>query len=211
LFYEEIEKLWLAGQRVPELKIGKNVKIAKNVNFLLKKEYPIEIGDDVEIHNGCIIYWGTKIGNGTRIFHNAGLREFTEIGEKTIFGSLSFCEGRTKIGSHVSITSQCHITAKATIEDHVFMGPGTVTTNTRRIVHGRNYELIEIGPTLKKACRVGGGVTIIPEVTIGEDALVAAGAVVTKDVPPRKIVMGVPARIVRDVPKDEWHPAVNIE
>ncbi|MHC1592271.1 MAG: DapH/DapD/GlmU-related protein, partial [Candidatus Helarchaeales archaeon] len=177
MFYHEIKRKIEAGQDVPGLIIGKNVQIADNACFLLKDEHPIQISDDVTIHNGVTIYWGTKIGKGTRIFHNAGLREFSEIGENTIFGSLCFCEGRTKIGSHVSITSQCHITAKAIIEDHVFMGPGTVTTNTKRIVHGRNYELIEKGPILKKACRIGGGVTIIPQVTIGEDALVAAGAV----------------------------------
>ena len=89
-----------------------------------------------------------------------------------------------------------------TLEDDVFIGPGVCMTNDSTMGrHARDYAIV--GPRLRRACRVGGGVVLCPGVEIGEEAFVAASAVVTKDVPPRTLVVGNPAKKLRDVPEDE--------
>jgi acetyltransferase-like isoleucine patch superfamily enzyme len=96
-----------------------------------------------------------------------------------------------------------YVTAYMTIEDDVFIGPGATTTNDDamgRVAKGEGLR----GPTLRRACRIGGGAVLVPGVEIGEEAFVAAGAVVTNDVPARSVVMGVPARVVRQVPERDY-------
>jgi acetyltransferase-like isoleucine patch superfamily enzyme len=84
------------------------------------------------------------------------------------------------------------------VEVDVFVGPGVCMTNDSTMSrHDASYELR--GATLRRACRVGGGVVVTPGVEVGEEAFVAAGAVVTKDVPARAVAMGVPTRVVREV------------
>jgi acetyltransferase-like isoleucine patch superfamily enzyme len=102
------------------------------------------------------------------------------------------------IGSRIRIQTGCYITAYSTIEDDVFVAPGVILTNDNAMArHGPDHEIR--GATLRRACRVGGGVVLLPGIEIGEEAFVAAGAVVTRDVPPRGVAMGVPARVVREV------------
>ena len=92
-----------------------------------------------------------------------------------------------------------YITAFSVVEDDVFVGPGAVTTNDSTMSrHDRSYALQ--GARLRRACRIGGAAVLTPGVEVGEEAFVAAGAVVTRDVPPRGVVMGVPGRVVREVP-----------
>jgi len=100
------------------------------------------------------------------------------------------------------VQSSCYLAANVVIEDHVFIGPGVVTTNDHSMGrHGPDYPLE--GAVLRRGSRIGGGVVLTPGVEVGEDAFVAAGAVVTRDVPPRAVVMGVPAKPVRDVPEED--------
>ena len=106
------------------------------------------------------------------------------------------------IGARVRIQTNCYITAFSTIENDVFVGPGVTLTNDDTMArHGPDHALR--GATLRRACRVGGGVVLCPGVEVGEEAFVAAGAVVTRDVPARAVVMGVPAREVREVPDED--------
>ncbi|HTE59483.1 MAG TPA: N-acetyltransferase, partial [Solirubrobacteraceae bacterium] len=87
-------------------------------------------------------------------------------------------------------------------EEDVFVGPGACTTNDDTMArHGPEEPLR--GATLRRACRIGGGVVLCPGVEVGEEAFVAAGALVTEDVPPRAVVMGVPARVRRQVPDED--------
>jgi acetyltransferase-like isoleucine patch superfamily enzyme len=103
------------------------------------------------------------------------------------------------VGERVRVQTDVYLTAYSVVEDDVFVGPGVLTTNDSTMSrHDGAFGLR--GATLRRACRVGGAVVLTPGVEVGEEAFVAAGAVVTRDVPPRAVVMGVPARVVRDVP-----------
>ena len=107
-----------------------------------------------------------------------------------------------RVGAHVRVQTGVYLTAFSTVEDHVFVGPGASTTNDDTMNrHGPETPLR--GAILRRACRLGGGTVLTPGVEIGEEAFVAAGAVVTRDVPPRAVAMGVPARVVREVPSED--------
>jgi acetyltransferase-like isoleucine patch superfamily enzyme len=106
------------------------------------------------------------------------------------------------IGNRVKIQSNCYVTAGTVVEDDVFLGPGVVLTNDDTMGRHEAGEAPD-APTLRRACRIGGGAVILPGVEIGEEAAVGAGAVVLDDVPGRRLVVGVPARELRDVRDDE--------
>ena len=163
-----------------------------------------EIGENVRIRSGSVIYWGTRIGSNSMVGHNSVIRENTIIGHDTYIGSLTAIEGDTKIGDYVGIHTQCHITKFCDIGDYTFIAPIFVGANDQaishmRVSHGQNL----IGFTTEKYVRIAVGVTVLPGVRFGEGCIVAAGSVVTRDVPPYKVVMGVPARVVKDAPREE--------
>ncbi len=146
------------------------------------------------IRTGCVIYENVEIGEGVEIGHNVLIRENTKIGDRTRIGTGTIIEGDVEIGKEVSIQSNVYIPKKVVIEDEVFIGPCVTFTNdkyppSRRLV-----------PTvIRKRAVICAGAVILPGVEIGEEAVVAAGAVVTKDVPPRTVVAGCPARELYDL------------
>ena len=167
-------------------------------------ELIVKIGEKVKIRSGTVIYWGTHIGNNSSIGHNAVIREKTIIGHDTYVGSLTSVEGDTKIGNYVGIQTQCYITKYCDLGDYTFIGPCFAGANDqamthRRAGHGQNL----IGFTTEKYVRIAINVTVLPGVRFGEGCLVGAGSVVTKDVPPYKVVMGVPAKIVKKAPRED--------
>ena len=159
---------------------------------------PLVIGDGVVIGAQAIVFAGAEIGNDCVIGDQAYVRERTRIGERTLIGRGSAVDNDVVIGARVSVQTSCYVTGFSVIEDDVFFGPGASTTNDDTMGrHGPDYALR--GATLRRACRIGGSAVLCPGVEVGEEAFVAAGAVVTRDVPPRGVVMGVPARVVREV------------
>lgn len=160
-------------------------------------------GKDVRIGENVVIDENVKIADRVFIGHGVVIRSNVVIGSDTKISHLVQIENDTKIGSNVAITPQCHITAHAVIEDRVFMGPMAMLLNTHRISHGRKYRPHIQGPTIKYGARIGAGSIIMPEVCIGREAQVGAGALVTKDIPPGECWFGVPAKFVKMVPEDE--------
>lgn len=156
------------------------------------------IGDNAVIRSNSIIYADVKTGNNLRTGHNVLIREGTVIGNDVLIGTNTIIDGRTAIGNNVSIQGNAYIPLNVVIEDNVFIGPCAVLTNDKYPVR---KETNLKGPVLRKGASVGANTTILPEVEIGEGAMVAAGALVTKDVPPWKLAIGVPARIA-DLPED---------
>jgi acetyltransferase-like isoleucine patch superfamily enzyme len=163
---------------------------------------PLVLEEGVLICTQAIVFAGSRIGAGSIVGDQAYVRERTTIGVDTVIGRASGVDNDAIVGDRVRIQSQVYLTAYSVVEDDVFVGPCAMTTNDDRM--GRLPKDAPLrGATLRRACRVGGGVVLLPGVEVGEEAFVAAGAVVTSDVPARKVVMGVPARMVRDVPDED--------
>lgn len=163
---------------------------------------PLVIEDAAVICAQAIVFAGSRIGARCIVGDQAYVRERTTIGPDSVIGRASAIDNDVVIGARVRIQTQVYVTAHSTIEDDVFVGPCAMTTNDdtmARLVPGTPMR----GATLRRACRVGGGAVLLPGVEVSEEAFVAAGAVVTSDVPPRKVVMGVPARVVKDVPEED--------
>ena len=130
------------------------------------------------------------------------MRERSVIGPQTVVGRGSAIDNDVMIGARVKIQSNVYVTAFSVVEDDVFIGPRASTTNDDTMSrHAPGYALR--GATLRRACRIGGGAVLVPGVEIGEEAFVAAGAVVTKDVPAARVHGRRPARQVREVRDDE--------
>lgn len=162
----------------------------------------LTIGARVTVCAGAILFAGATIGDEAILGDQCHVRERTWIGVRSVIGRGSAIDNDVTVGDRVKIQTNVYITAFSTIEDDVFVGPGASTTNDDTMArHGSDYALR--GATLRRGCRVGGSVVLTPGVEIGEEAFVAAGAVVTRDLPARAVAMGVPARVVREVGEED--------
>lgn len=155
------------------------------------------IGDDAFIRAGTTIFSNVTTGNVLKTGHNAMIRERTSIGNNVLVGTNVIIDGNVTIGNNVSIQGNAYIPTHVTIEDNVFIGPCAVLSNDRYPIRG---EYVPEGPILRKGASIGANATLVPGVEIGEGAMVAAGALVTKDVPAWKLAIGCPAKI-RDLPE----------
>jgi acetyltransferase-like isoleucine patch superfamily enzyme len=154
------------------------------------------IGSGAVIRSGAIVYAGTRIGGETVIGHHTLLRSFVTVGDRVQLGHNLTVERETRIGNDVRCSPGSHLTSSCMLADHVFLGAGIRTVNDRYLIWrdpGREPELL--APRFDRGSRIGSGSVILAGVTIGEDALVGAGSVVTRDVPPRALAYGVPARV----------------
>jgi acetyltransferase-like isoleucine patch superfamily enzyme len=152
----------------------------------------------------CLISDDALVGEGTRIGNFVLIRDKTVIGKYCVVGSYLDIEGEVHIGDFVSLQSGCYITRGVVIEDQVFCGPRIITMNDKRISYRRpSLTFTRQAPRILRAARIGGGSILCPGVTIGENALVGAGSVVTRDVADRSIVAGNPAVVIGSVPHHE--------
>ena len=164
---------------------------------------PAEIGDGTIVSTGAIVFAGSRVGARVILGDQSCVRERVTLGDDVVLGRGSLVENDTTIGALTRIQADAYITAYSTLEEHVFIAPCVVTTNDNLM--GRTeqrHELVK-GPTIRRGARIGGGAVLCPGIEVGEEAFVGAGAVVTKDVPPRMIVVGNPARVIREVPEEE--------
>lgn len=164
---------------------------------------PLQIGQGTIIGAACVVYTGATLGSECFIGDLATIREKTDIGERTIVGKGVTIENKTSIGKKVKIETGAYITAFSRIEDYCFIAPEVTFTNDNFLGRTEERKKHFKGPTLKTGARIGANATILPGIVVGEDTLVAAGSVVTKNLEPRKIYAGIPARYVREVPKEQ--------
>ncbi len=196
----------------PNTKIENNVEIQDNTilgkrprssvmsKIKVKVKYDsLHIAENTLVGTSVIVYCGTKIGKNCLIGDLASIRENCSINDYTIIGSAVTINVNTNIGKYTKIQTACHLTGNMVIEDHVFFGPEVTTMNDMYMGRTDSSEDKRVGPTIKTGARIGSNSTILAKITIGRDAVVGAGSVVTKDVPDAKVAVGVPARVIKDV------------
>ncbi len=164
---------------------------------------PPVVQDDCLIGAHTVLYRGCVLGSGVLIADLATVREQSTIGDLTIIGRGVSVENQVTIGARCKIETGAYITALSVIEDLCFIAPEVTFTNDN--FAGRTAErfLHFKGVTLRRGARVGANATVLPGLVIGEDAFVAAGSVVTRDVPARMVVVGSPARVLRPVSTEQ--------
>jgi acetyltransferase-like isoleucine patch superfamily enzyme len=194
------------GQGVKVLEhavVGKQPSLSPRSTARREELPPAEIGDGTIVSTGAIVFAGVEIGARVILGDQSCIRERVIVGDDVVVGRGSLVENDTTIGAMTTIQADAYITAYSTVEEHVFVAPCVVTTNDNFMGRTeRRRELVK-GPTIRRGARIGGGATLLPGIEIGEEAFVGAGAVVTKDVEPRMLVVGSPARVMRGVPADE--------
>ncbi len=183
--------------------VGKQPTLSPRSTAKREPLAPTTIGDGTIVSTGAIVFAGSAIGARVILGDQSCVRERVEIGDDVVLGRGSYVENDTTIGAMTKIQADAYITAYSTLEEHVFIAPCVVTTNDNWM--GRTEQRFGSvkGPTIRRGARIGGGAILCPAIEIGEEAFVGAGAVVTKDVPARAVMVGNPARRLRDVPDDE--------
>ena len=162
----------------------------------------LQIAEGVTVCSGAVVFAGATLGEQAIVGDQSFVRERSSVGAGSVIGRGSVVDNDVTVGARVRVQSNVYLTAFTIVENDVFVGPGVVTTNDDTMArHPPGAPLL--GATLRRACRIGGGAVLTPGVEIGEEAFVAAGALVTSDVPARAVVMGAPARVVRDVPDED--------
>ena len=183
--------------------VGKQPALSPRSTAKREPQPPAELGPGTIVSTGAIVFAGARLGARIIVGDQACVRERVEVGDDVVIGRGSLIENDTTVGALTKIQAMAYITAYSTLEDEVFIAPCVQTTNDNFMGRTeRRHELVR-GPTIRRGARVGGGAVLCPGVAIGAEAFVGAGAVVTKDVPPRAVVVGNPARQIREVPDEE--------
>jgi len=157
----------------------------------------------IRVERTAIIEPGAEIGDNCYIGHYTIIRPGVEIGDGSEIRAHCFVAAGAKIGKNSNIYQFANICRDTIIGDNVFIAPGVIMTNTRKIAFNRDYEDICEAPVIENCARLGGRVTLLPGVTIGFNSLVGAGSVVTRDVGAYEIHIGVPAKYVGVVDESE--------
>jgi acetyltransferase-like isoleucine patch superfamily enzyme len=183
--------------------VGKQPSLGASSTARREPLPPTRIGDNTVVSTGAVVFAGSTIGADCIVGDQSCIRERVTLADDCVLGRGSLIENDTTVGAGTRIQAEAYITAYSTLEEDVFVAPCVVTTNDNFMGRTERRKTLMKGPTIRRSARIGGGAILCPGVEIGEEAFVGAGAVVTKDVPARKLVVGNPARVLRDVADDE--------
>ena len=164
---------------------------------------PAHIGDDAIIGTAAVVYAGARLGEGVLVADGASVREGVTVGEATIIGRNVTIENTVTVGTRCKIQTNAYICAYSEIGDDCFIAPCTATSNDNYAGRWKGRTDCYKGITIEDGGRIGVNATILPGRTVHADGMVAAGAVVTHDVPEKTIVAGNPARPLRPVPDNQ--------
>lgn len=184
-----IEDLVVLGKR-PRLRPGSSAAAVPPADLVLD--------EGVTVCAGAVVYAGAHVGAGAIIGDQAQVREGATVGMRSVVGRGACVDFSARVGDRVSIQTGVYVTSYAVVEDDAFLGPGMQMTNDNTMSRHPHGERLH-APIVRRAARVGGAVVLVPGVEIGEEAFIGAGAIVTRDVAPRDVMVGVPARAVRRV------------
>ncbi len=183
--------------------VGKQPSLSPRSTAKREELPPTELGDGTIVSTGAVVFAGAKVGARVILGDQSCVRERVVVGDDVVIGRGSLVENDTTIGAMTRIQADAYITAYSTLEEHVFIAPCVVTTNDDFMGRTEARHELTKGPTIRRGARIGGGAILLPGVEIGEEAFVGAGAVVTRAVEPRMLVVGNPARVLRAVPDEE--------
>jgi acetyltransferase-like isoleucine patch superfamily enzyme len=164
---------------------------------------PLELGAGAIVSTGAIVFAGTRLGERVIVGDQACVRERCEIGDDVVIGRGSLIENDTTVGALTKIQAHAYVTAYSTLEENVFIAPCVATTNDNFMGRTEKRHALVQGPTIRRGARIGGAAVLLPGIEVGEEAFVGAGAVVIRDVAPKTVVVGNPARPIRNVPDEE--------
>ncbi len=150
----------------------------------------LRIGPRARIRSGTVLYAGSTIGAGLETGHNVVIREENVIGDNLNIWNSSTIDYGCQIGDGVKIHCNVYVAQFTILEDDVFLAPGVMVANDPHPLCAHHLK----GPTIRKGARIGINVTLLPGVVVGEGAMVGAGSVVTRDIPPFTVAYGSPAR-----------------
>ena len=183
--------------------VGKQPSLGRRSTAARDEQPALVIGGGTRILAGAVVFAGSRLGRSVIVGDQACVRERCELGDEVVVGRGSLVENDTTVGARTRIQANAYVTAYSQLEEDVFIAPCVVTTNDNFM--GRTEGRLEHmrGPTIRRGARIGGGAVLLPGIEVGEEAFVGAGAVVLRDVPARAVVVGNPARQIREVPAEE--------
>jgi acetyltransferase-like isoleucine patch superfamily enzyme len=183
--------------------VGKLPSLGGRSTAAREELHPLEIGEGTRILAGAVVFAGTRLGRDVIVGDQACVRERCELGDGVVVGRGSLVENDTTVGARTRIQANAYVTAYSLLEEDVFIAPCVVTANDNFMGRTEQRHELRRGPTIRRGARIGAGAVLLPSIEVGEEAFVGAGAVVLRDVPPRAVVVGNPARQIREVPAEE--------
>ena len=183
--------------------VGKQPVLSPRSTAAVEELPPLELGAGTIVSTGAIVFAGTKLGERVIVGDQACVRERCTIGDNVVVGRGSLVENDTEVGARTKIQADAYVTAYSLLEEDVFIAPCVVTANDNFMGRTERRHALRRGPTVRRGARIGAAAVLLPGIEVGEEAFVGAGAVVIRDVPAHAVVVGNPARQIREVPDDE--------